>query len=53
MALAHLAASQEQDGGWSLKRLMWTPAVVPEWRGLATLNALITLTAFSCASIGS
>jgi hypothetical protein len=46
-ALAHLAASQEQDGGWTLKQLMWTPAVIPEWRGLATLNALVTLTAFS------
>jgi hypothetical protein len=47
VALAHLAASQQEDGGWSLKQLMWTPAVVPEWRGLATLNALSTLTEFS------
>jgi hypothetical protein len=47
IALAHLAAGQAEDGGWSVHHLMWTPAVEPEWRGLATLRALTTLTAFS------
>jgi hypothetical protein len=46
VALAHLAASQAQDGGWSAHSLAWTPAVGVEWRGLATLNAVVTLTAF-------
>ncbi len=46
-ALAHLAATQAQDGGWSAHSLMWTPAVEPEWRGIATLKALRVLTAFS------
>lgn len=46
VALAHLAASQAEDGGWSAHSLAWNPAVGVEWRGLATLNALVTLTAF-------
>jgi hypothetical protein len=46
-ALTHLAASQADDGGWSAHQLMWTPSVLPQWRGLATLRALSTLTAFS------
>jgi hypothetical protein len=44
-ALNFLAASQAADGGWSAHSLMWTPAVEPEWRGLATLRALTTLNA--------
>jgi hypothetical protein len=45
--LAFLADSQAADGGWSARSLMWTPAVEPEWRGLATLHALTTLRAFA------
>jgi hypothetical protein len=45
-ALAHLAASQADDGGWSAHSLVWTEAVGVEWRGLATLTALVKLTAF-------
>ncbi|HEX3778061.1 MAG TPA: hypothetical protein VHX38_00200 [Pseudonocardiaceae bacterium] len=47
LGLAHLAQSQAEDGGWSARSLMWTPAVVSEWRGLATLQALTTLEAFA------
>lgn len=53
VALAHLAATQAEDGGWSARSLAWTPAVGVEWRGIATLTALSTLTAFGCASMGS
>lgn len=45
--LDHLAASQDEDGGWHARSLAWTPAVGLEWRGLATLNALRTLTALA------
>jgi hypothetical protein len=45
--LAFLASSQAEDGGWSARSLMWTPAVEPEWGGLATLHALTTLRAFN------
>ncbi|HEY4458402.1 MAG TPA: hypothetical protein VGN81_29080 [Pseudonocardiaceae bacterium] len=47
VALAYLAASQANDGGWSAHSLAWTEAVGMEWRGLATLTALITLAAYS------
>jgi len=47
MDLEFLAGSQADDGGWSARSLMWTPAVEPEWRGLATLHALTTLRAFA------
>jgi hypothetical protein len=46
-ALDHLAATQAEDGGWSVSWLMWTPAVEPEWRGWATVRALRTLRSFN------
>jgi hypothetical protein len=46
VALAHLAASQAEDGGWSAHSLAWNEAVGVEWRGLATLTALVKLAAF-------
>jgi hypothetical protein len=44
--LDHLAAQQQEDGGWPI---FWTPpvgAAVAEWRGRWTLDALRTLRAY-------
>jgi hypothetical protein len=44
--LDRLLASQQDDGGWPIA---WEPpsaAAVCEWRGVATLNALRTLTSY-------
>jgi hypothetical protein len=46
LALGALAAEGEADGGWSVRWRMWAPAVEPEWRGWATVQALLTLRAF-------
>jgi hypothetical protein len=51
VALAHLAASQADDGGWSARSLAWNAAVGVEWRGLATIAALRTLTAWDTGAI--
>jgi hypothetical protein len=45
-ALDHLAACQQEDGGWPERRPGWTPASSLEWRPLATLDALLTLRAY-------
>ena len=44
--LDHLAAEQQEDGGWPIA---WTPpsrAAVSEWRGVVTLRALKVLKAY-------
>ncbi len=41
-----LVAAQEEDGGWPINWLVWTPAAGLEWRGWATVEALKTLQAY-------
>jgi hypothetical protein len=43
--LAHLAASQRDDGGWTFNWLAWSPAAEREWRGHMTVEALRILRA--------
>jgi len=38
-----LAAAQQPDGGWGFTFASWTPITTPEWRGWATIEALVTL----------
>lgn len=38
-----LVARQRPDGGWTFNWPAWTPATEPEWRSVATINALLTL----------
>lgn len=38
-----LAAGQQADGGWTINFLAWTPYVGLVWRGVVTVDALITL----------
>ncbi|GAA5014949.1 hypothetical protein [Streptomyces hyderabadensis] len=45
-SLDHLAAEQEGDGGWPVRRRRWAPAPALEARGRATLDALHTLRAY-------
>ena len=40
-----LEQAQDEDGGWHVPWGDWNPAATVEWRGIATLNALITLRA--------
>jgi hypothetical protein len=44
--LDQLAASQQDDGGWTFNWAAWNPAVAFEWRGMVTLTALCTLRAY-------
>lgn len=41
-----LASEQLEDGGWTINWLAWNPAGVFEWRGILTIEALVTLRAF-------
>src|SRR3954471_15829961 len=41
--LEHLAAGQQDDGGWTFSWPAWNPAAALEWRGIVTVDALITL----------
>jgi hypothetical protein len=41
--LNKLADEQDSDGGWRFDFPSWTPITTPEWRGVVTLESLITL----------
>lgn len=41
-----LAAAQQEDGGWPFNWLAWNPAAALEWRGIVTIEALVTLRAY-------
>ena len=41
-----LASAQLEDGGWTINWLAWNPAGVFEWRGILTIEALVTLRAY-------
>ena len=41
-----LASAQQEDGGWQFNWLAWNPAAALAWRGIVTLEALITLRAY-------
>ncbi|MFC4051555.1 hypothetical protein ACFOY4_17825 [Actinomadura syzygii] len=46
---AHLDAlidAQDDDGGWDIGFLVWTPITRPEWRGFVTVESLRTLRAY-------
>ncbi|MEV5550886.1 hypothetical protein AB0L35_32930 [Streptomyces sp. NPDC052309] len=45
-SLDFLAAQQEDDGGWPVRRRRWAPAPALEARPRATLDALLTLRAY-------
>lgn len=46
--LAALAAQQQDDGGWPISWDTVGPGVTLEWRGIRTVGALATLTAYGC-----
>ena len=41
--LDHLAADQQEDGGWTFNFPAWSPAQEADWRGAFTVDALDTL----------
>ena len=41
--LDHLAAGQQDDGGWTFNFPAWSPAQEADWRGSFTVDALDTL----------
>ncbi len=41
-----LASSQQEDSGWQFNWLAWSPAATLEWRGIVTIEALVTLRAY-------
>jgi hypothetical protein len=41
-----LAEAREEDGGWNVDFPIWTPATGPEWRTVATIDALQRLRAY-------
>ncbi|WP_424211472.1 hypothetical protein ACN20G_04820 [Streptomyces sp. BI20] len=45
-SLTHLAAQQQEDGGWPARRRGWTAGAVLEQRPIATIEALLTLRAY-------
>ncbi|MFJ6843164.1 hypothetical protein ACIQRE_10895 [Streptomyces griseoluteus] len=45
-SLDHLAAGQEEDGGWPVRRRRWAPAPALEARAGVTIEALRTLRAY-------
>lgn len=45
-SLDHLAAGQEEDGGWPIRWLRWAPAAALESRPRVTIEALRTLRAY-------
>jgi hypothetical protein len=44
-SLDELAAEQQDDGGWPIHWLVWTPVTEFEWRPVATIEALQVLRA--------
>ncbi|MFC8344251.1 hypothetical protein [Streptomyces sp. NPDC057280] len=50
-SLDHLAAAQEQDGGWPIRWRQWAPGTALEARPMVTIEALRTLRAYG-RSIG-
>lgn len=44
--LEALASAQRADGGWMFNWLDWNPATTLEWRGIVTIEALLTLRAY-------
>lgn len=46
LALTALADEGEADGGWQVRWKIWSPVVESEWRGYATVQALLTLRTF-------
>ncbi|RRQ87699.1 hypothetical protein CQW44_06560 [Streptomyces griseofuscus] len=45
-SLDHLAAGQQDDGGWPVRRRAWAPVPAFEARALVTIEALCTLRAY-------
>ncbi|MER5730467.1 hypothetical protein ABT084_19390 [Streptomyces sp. NPDC002138] len=45
-SLDFLAAEQQEDGGWPVRRRAWAPGSALERRPIATLEALLTLRAY-------
>lgn len=45
-SLDALASAQQEDGGWPFNWLAWNPATALEWRGVVTVEALVTLRAY-------
>ncbi|MEO3823688.1 hypothetical protein [Actinomadura sp. B10D3] len=45
-ALDALIDAQDDDGGWHVGFPAWTPITGPEWRGVATVESLLTLRAY-------
>jgi hypothetical protein len=43
--LDHLAAAQQDDGGWMFNWMVWSPAAERDWRGHVTVEALRILRA--------
>jgi hypothetical protein len=43
--LDHLAAGQDDDGGWRFNWPAWSPAAEADWRGFLTVDALVVLRA--------
>lgn len=43
--LDHLAAAQQDDGGWTFNWAVWSPAAERDWRGHCTVAALALLRA--------
>jgi hypothetical protein len=41
-----LASLQQEDGGWPIAWLDWNPTTTLEWRGVVTIQALVTLRAY-------
>jgi hypothetical protein len=41
-----LTSAQQEDGGWLFNWLAWNPAATLEWRGIVTIEALVTLRAY-------
>jgi hypothetical protein len=41
-----LASAQQEDGGWQFNWPAWNPATALEWRGIVTIEALVTLRAY-------
>jgi hypothetical protein len=41
-----LASAQQEDGGWQFNWLAWNPVAALEWRGIVTIEALVTLRAY-------
>ncbi|MFD8783880.1 hypothetical protein [Kitasatospora sp. NPDC059599] len=48
--LAHLAAQQQEDGGWPIRWARWSPTTEVEARPGVTLAALLTLRAYDRAA---